>query len=93
METTIPVLIELFAATKQTEGKSKSTVIWYRRRLSVFCSFLGDNIKLADLALSNARAFVAFLQDKESRYEGHPITKTQEGGIVPILYPLFCPSH
>jgi hypothetical protein len=34
MESTIPALIDLFAATKQSEGKSKSTVLWYRKRLA-----------------------------------------------------------
>jgi len=81
MESTIPVLIDLFAATKQTEGKSKSTVLWYRKRLAAFANFIGESAKLPDFTLSVARAFVASLQERETRYEDHPIAPKKDGGL------------
>ena len=40
METTLATLIDLFIATKQTEGRSPSTLQWYRQKLSQFSRFL-----------------------------------------------------
>jgi site-specific recombinase XerD len=81
MESTIPSLITLFAATKASEGKSENTVSWYRRRLSAFSEFLGEVPKITEFTLPNARAFVSSLQERSIRYEKHPYTKTQEGGL------------
>ena len=82
-EITIPQLIELFAATKLTEGRSKKTVEWYEEKLGRFASYLGDggeaNIK--DLTLGNARSFVASLQRQDSRFKGHPYRPQEKGGL------------
>jgi integrase/recombinase XerC/integrase/recombinase XerD len=84
METTIPVLIDLFAATKQTENKSKATVAWYRQRLGNFSRFVGEEATLPQLNINTARAFIASLQDRTSRYEDHPIVPPKEGGLSPF---------
>lgn len=81
METTLLTLIDLFTATKQTEGKAKSTIAWYKKRLSRFAEFVGEGARLPDLTLNAARSFVASLQEKTTRYEQHPIAPQKEGGL------------
>lgn len=81
METTLPVLLDLFIATKQSEGKSRNTTLWYRKRLTTFIRSIGDDPKLPDLTLANARAFVAQLQERETCYNGHPFRPVREGGL------------
>jgi integrase/recombinase XerC/integrase/recombinase XerD len=81
METTLPVLLDLFVATKQTEGKSRNTTIWYNKRLSDFVRFIGEDPKLPDFTVANARAFVAHLQERVTRYDSHPISPIREGGL------------
>ena len=85
MEITVPTLIELFAATKQTEGRSPRTITWYVRTLSRFARYLanGDEATLSDVTVHNARAFVAWLQQKDTRYEGHCLRPTEDGGLSP----------
>ena len=39
---------------------------------------------MPELTLANARAFVAQLQERDTRYDDHPITPTQEGGLSPF---------
>ena len=83
METTLPTLIELFVATKQIEGRSQKTTTWYRKMLTAFSRFLGDGARIRDITLSNARSFVASLQAKNTKYDGHPITPVQRGKLSP----------
>ena len=83
METTLPELVSLFTATKQTENKSINTVSWYKRRLGSFCQFLGEGARLPDLTINSARAFIASLQERTHRYVDHPITPEKEGGLSP----------
>lgn len=83
MEITLPLLIDLFATSKQTEGRSPKTVDWYRWLLGKFVGFLGDKLKLAQLSVDDARAFVAALQARDCRYENHPLAGKQPGGLSP----------
>lgn len=83
MDTALPTLIDLFAATKKTEGRSNKTVSWYQQMLHRFHSFLGEDATIKDVTLPNARAFIAYLQEKTTRWEDHPISPTQEGGLSP----------
>ena len=92
MESTLPVLLDLFTATKQTEGKSRSTTLWYDKRLSTFIRFIGDDPKLPDFTLTNARAFVAHLQDHETLYDEHPLTPTRKGNLSPFTLDPCLPS-
>jgi site-specific recombinase XerD len=81
METALPILIDQFIATKQTEGKSAKTTSWYRQMLDRFYRFLGEQASIKDVTLNNARAFIAHLQEKTRRWENHPISHAQEGGL------------
>lgn len=82
MEMTLPVLIDLFIATKQSENKSANTLKWYRHMLSKFSDFLGGGT-IKDFTLNNARAFVMHLQEREVRYENHPMSPIKQGGLRP----------
>lgn len=81
METTVVDLIELFHATKQTESKAVKTLTWCRSMLLTYAAFLGEGARIRDLNINTARAFVAHLQAKKTRYEGHPISPTLKGGL------------
>ncbi len=81
METTIPTLIDLFVATKQTENKSRATVAWYRQRLGNFSRYLGDAPALPEMTIHSARAFIASLQERTTRYQNHPLVPPKEGGL------------
>lgn len=81
MEITINALIEMFAATKQTEGKSARTINWYSDMLSRCARYLGQAATLRDFSIDSARAFIAHLQSRESRYDDHPFREQVEGGL------------
>ena len=80
MDTKLPTLIDLFAATKQTEGKSPATIEWYRAKLTAFAEFLsnGQPATIKDISLSASRAFIASLQEKDHLYADHPFRRPQE---------------
>lgn len=77
MELTLPTLVELFLATKKTEGKTDKTLGWYRQKLDKFAAFLDDGASLDDFNLNTARAFVAHLQGQETVFADHPYRPTQ----------------
>jgi site-specific recombinase XerD len=81
MEATLPSLIDLFVATKKTEGKSRKTVTWYSEMLDKFSRFVGTDGRIQDITLDNGRAFVAHLQDRTTRFNGHPKSHVLEGGL------------
>ena len=85
MEMTLSDLLELFAATKRTEGRAEKTVSWYEEMIGRFVRYLQDDTEpmLEDLCLQNARAFVSSLQQKRTRYEAHPFRTETEGGLSP----------
>jgi len=86
MQTTVLTTVELFLATKQTEGRSPKTTTWYRDKLLTFARYLdnGQPAKLSDLTLDRTRQFVAMLQNRTCRFEGHPIRRRAEGGLSPF---------
>jgi site-specific recombinase XerD len=79
--TALPTLIDLYAATKETEGKAKKTVSWYRWMLGKFAAFVGDAATIKDVNLQNARAFIASQQSRTSRYDDHPVIGKMEGKL------------
>lgn len=83
MEMSFATLIELFLATKKTEGKSPKTISWYGEFLRKFEEFLGSEAKIGDFTVENARAFIAHLQSRNCRFENHPLSPKQEGGLSP----------
>lgn len=83
MEAPLASLIELFAATKQTEGRSPKTIQWYRDFMAKFSAFVGDDPSIRDVNIENARLFIADLQSRTERYTGHPFAKPRKGGLSP----------
>lgn len=83
MDTSLTGLIEMFATTKATEGKSPQTITWYQRRLKVYAAFLGPQATLRDISLASAREFIAQLQARQTRYAHHPLAPEREGGLSP----------
>ncbi len=85
MDITLPTLIDLFVATKQTEGKSVHTTDWYRRMLRRFAAYArnGSEARLEDVTLETARAFVGSLREQSTRDAGHPIKPERDGGLSP----------
>lgn len=80
MQTPLNTLIEMFATSKQIEGKSARTITWYRQTLTRFSGFT-ENPPLKELSLDQARSFIASLQNQTSRYNGHPLRPEEEGGL------------
>jgi site-specific recombinase XerD len=74
--------IDLFTATKKTEGLSRKTTDWYDWILRQFAALL-DNPSLSSLTLDDARHFVAYLQDRDERYVDHPKIPRKAGGLSP----------
>ncbi len=77
MEVTLPILIDYYATSKQVKGCSKKSLVTIRSNLGKFVKFLesrGHSLKLSDLTLQDARAYVAYLQGTVTKYEGHTLT-------------------
>ena len=81
----LPTLIELFILSKQIEGRSPKTLSWYQANLERFAGFMtnGHAPTLHDITLDEARAFVAHLQGKTTRFDDHHMRPTKEGGLSP----------
>lgn len=76
MSIQLATLIEYYATSKQVAGCSPKTIIALRSNLSRFVRFLEQrdhSLKLADLTIHDARAYIASLQGKVTKYEGHPL--------------------
>jgi site-specific recombinase XerD len=80
MDTKISTYIAEFVATKQTEGLSPKTITWYRWLLGKFVAAVGD-IRLGELTITQAREFIASLQNRTTRYEDHPKAHVKPGGL------------
>lgn len=76
MSITLSTLIEYYATSKQVAGCSPKTLIALRSNLGRFMRFLeqrGHSLTLPDLTIHDARAYVASLQGKVTKYDGHPL--------------------
>ena len=82
MNTPLSQTVDLFVATKKTEGLSPKTTNWYRWILQQFTAFLGDP-PLNQVTLNDARRFIASLQDRTTRYEHHAKHPVKQGGLSP----------
>lgn len=85
VEMSLPALIDLYILSKQIEGRSLKTLTWYRANLERFANFAtnGHTPGLSDVSLNQARAFVAHLQGRTTRYEDHHMRPVKEGGLSP----------
>ncbi len=89
MEMTLPNLIDLFLATKQTEGRAQKTISWYRDMINLFKDYLcnGSVPTIKDFTVDNARAFIASLQKQGTRYQDHPVQRGDRGWAVAKHHP------
>lgn len=77
MEVTLPILVEYYATSKQVKGCSKKTLLGIRSNLAKFLRFLEGrhhSLRLSDLSIHDARAYVAYIQGTITKYEGHKLT-------------------
>ncbi len=77
MEITLSTLVDYYASAQQVKGCSKKTLIGLRSNLGKFIRYLeaqGHSLKLADLSVQDARAYVAYLQGTVNKYDGHKFT-------------------
>lgn len=74
MEITLPTLLEYYVNSKKIKGCSPKTLIAIRSILERFIRFLEKqehSLKLSEVAIDDAREYVASLQGKITKYEGH----------------------
>ena len=86
MEITLSKAIELFVATKRTEGCTEKTVGWYEYLLGHYAEYLGENgksPKVSGMTVNDARAFVASLQSRDTLYQEHPRHPEVQRGLSP----------
>ncbi len=81
METTLPMLVDLFLATKQTEGLSAKTIRGYRQILGRFTEFAGRDKTVRDLSIDLARQYVASLQEQDEKWSDHPTHPAKKGKL------------
>lgn len=77
MEITIPTLVEYYITSKRVRGCSKKTLIGFTSNFGRFVRHLKQNqhsLKLADLTIHDARAYISSLQGTITKYEGHTLT-------------------
>jgi hypothetical protein len=63
------------------EGKSPETVLWHRKKLPAFAQFLqqqGHSLKVKDVRVEDARAFIKSLLERKTRYSAHVLRKEVE---------------
>lgn len=78
MEITLPVLIDYYVMSKQVAGCSAKTLIGFRTNLGKFIRYLqtrDHSLKLSDLTIHDARAYIVSIQGKVTRYENHPLNR------------------
>jgi site-specific recombinase XerD len=80
MDNLLATYIELFVSTKKTEGLASKTTDWYSSILTKFDEYL-DHPKLSQVSINEAREFIASLQQRTTRYNGHPKHPVREGGL------------
>jgi integrase/recombinase XerD len=76
MTITLSTLMEYYATSKQVAGCSPKTLIAVRSNLGRFLRFLeqrGHSLRLAEVTIHDARAYVSALQGTVTKYEGHPL--------------------
>lgn len=81
MEITLP-LIEYYVMSKQVKGCWKKTLVGFRSNLGKFINHLTQqdhSLKLSELTIHNARAFITSLQGTVTKYEGHTLTPAKPG--------------
>jgi site-specific recombinase XerD len=78
MEIKLSTLLEYYLTSKRVKGCSNKTLIAIRNVLERFIRFQegrGHSLKLADLEIEDARAYIASLQGKVIKYDGHKFNR------------------
>ncbi len=86
MKLELPQAIDYFVTAMTLEGKSPYTVLWHRKKLPGFAKFLQDSgrsLKVGDLTVEDARAFIKYLMERTTRYTDHVMRHEQDGGLAP----------
>lgn len=86
MKLEIPQAIDYFVTAMTLEGKSPYTVLWHRKKLPAFAKFSQDSgcsLKVVDLTVEDARAFIKHLMERTTRYTDHVMRHEQESGVAP----------
>jgi site-specific recombinase XerD len=81
----LPQAVDYFCTSLTLEGKSPETVLWHRKKLPAFVQFLqqqGHSLKVKDLRVEDARAFIKSLLKRKTRYNAHVLRKEVEGGLA-----------
>jgi hypothetical protein len=74
MEVTLLTLLEYYVTSKKIKGCSSKTLIAIQSIMGRFIRFLekrDHSLKLADLTIEDARDYIASLQGKITKYDGH----------------------
>ena len=83
----IKQLIEHFVRTGQIEGKSPQTLLWYQRRLGAFENYLCQmkhSLRVTQLTQADAERYIAYLMNRDTRWENHPYHKPDVGQRLSI---------
>lgn len=67
------------------EGRNPETVLWHRKKLPAFAQFLqqqGHALKVKDLGVEDARAFIKSLLERKTRYSAHVLRKEVERNLA-----------
>ena len=82
---TINKLITHFEMSNLADGKSESTITWYRDILKLLTRYLKENIhtnKIGEFNIENARSYVLYLRSR-NKFSRHTNTITQNSGLSP----------
>ncbi len=85
MSLELPQAVDYFCTSMTLEGKSLETALWHRKKLPAFAQFLqqqGHTLKVKDVRVEDARAFIKFLLERKTRYSAHVLRKEVEGGLA-----------
>ena len=86
MELTLPQAIDYYLTALTLEGKSPETILWHRKKLTAFATFLqngGAPLKICSLAVEDGRAFVKLLMERTTKYDDHLHREQVQGGLAP----------
>ena len=82
---TVNKLITHFEMSNLVDGKSESTIIWYRDILKLFLRYLKENTRsnrIGEFNIENARNYVLYLRSR-NKFGRYTNTYVQHSGLLP----------
>lgn len=82
VDITLPMLLDYYLTSKKVRGCSPKTIIALRSVLQRFIRFLEGrqhSLKLGNLTIEDGRVYVASLQGRITKYEGHTFNRPVAG--------------